>query len=623
MRLFSGHGNAIDLGPILAKGGEGAVYEIDAAPAFVAKVYHHPPDQQKQRKLAFMCSAGTKDLSKYTAWPVRTLHHKAGGPVIGFAMRRLLDCEPVHSVYSPAERKQSRPKMGWDFLLHVARNTAAVFDIVHQAGVVIGDVNQNNVLVRSDSQVLLIDTDSYQIKSPQEMHICGVGVPHFTPPELQGISDFKSVTRAIQHDLFGLALLVFHLLCGGRHPYSGVPCLPGAGESLEEDIRQLRYAYAGEEAMRGMKPPPMSIPIKTLPLQIEGMFRYAFTEPGAAGQRPTALDWVSALDQVRGGLKRCTQAGIHVFPGHLATCPWCELDGVGVVLFIPDIALGAQGTSSFDLAKVWAAIEAVYCPPALTAVPPPSQVCVPRPLSPSAVKSAATPQSALFAFGMAIRSLFVEDEGRRKERALREQGVRTARQLVTSLVTQRSTLIAITRFQKCKVSLIKARDELVSLAAREKVELAALARTAEERQRRQFLERQLIRSASISGVGVAKKASLRSFGIETAADIEWSRVIRVSGFGPLLTQTMLDWRSQCESRFRFDPSRAVAQADRDAIRSSILGRRWQLETALVKGLHELKDCQSAVQAAQVSLEAQLQAAVQQLAQAEADMKVFA
>ncbi|MCY3016312.1 MAG: helix-hairpin-helix domain-containing protein, partial [Planctomycetota bacterium] len=517
-------------------------------------------------------------------------------------------------------------KMGWDFLLHVARNTAAVFDVVHQAGVVIGDVNQNNVLVRGDSQVLLIDTDSYQIRTPQEMHICGVGVPHFTPPELQGISDFKSVTRVIQHDLFGLALLVFHLLCGGRHPYSGVPCLAGAGESLEEDIRKLRYAYAGEDKARGMKPPPMSIPIKTLPLQIEGMFRYAFTEPGATGHRPTAREWVSALDGLRGGLKRCTQTGIHVFPGHLPSCPWCELDSAGVVLFIPDITLNARVTSSFDLAKVWAAIEAVYCPTVPTAVPSSRQVCVPYPLPPSAVKSAAAPQSALFAFGMAIRSLFVGDadhEGRRKERALREQGVRTARQLVTFLVTQRSALVAITRFRECKALLIKARDELVSLAAREKAELEALARTAEERQRRQFLERQFIHSASISGVGIAKKASLRSFGVETAADIEWSRVIRVSGFGPVLTQAMLDWRSQCESRFRFDPSRAVAQADRDTVRSSILGRRGQLETALLKGLHDLKARQSAIQAELGSIEAKLQAAVQQLAQAEADMKVFA
>mgnify|MGYP000709306936 CR=1 FL=1 len=149
--------------------------------------------------------------------------------------------------------------MGWDFLLYVARNTAAAFDTLHSHGHVLGDVNQGNVMVGGDSQVVLIDSDSYQIRAKDTVHLCEVGVSHFTPPELQGISSFKGVTRTPNHDNFGLALLIFHLLFGGRHPYSGVPLRKGVGDALETDIKEFRYAYARDAQNRGIAAPPGSI----------------------------------------------------------------------------------------------------------------------------------------------------------------------------------------------------------------------------------------------------------------------------------------------------------------------------------------------------------------------------
>jgi DNA-binding helix-hairpin-helix protein with protein kinase domain len=52
-------------------------------------------------------------------------------------------------------------------------------------------VNQGNVLVGSDSKVVLIDSDSFQVNARGTLHLCEVGVSHFTPPELQGLSSFE------------------------------------------------------------------------------------------------------------------------------------------------------------------------------------------------------------------------------------------------------------------------------------------------------------------------------------------------------------------------------------------------------------------------------------------------
>lgn len=253
--IYTGRGEKIALGREVGRGGEGAVYEIAGTPQRVAKIYQSAPDVRKQSKLLFMAATADKQLLKYTAWPQETLHSSLRGPVVGFVMPRVSDRVPVHVLYSPAHRRQEYPKLAWDFLLFLARNTAAAFATLHRHEHVLGDVNQGNVLAGVDSKVILIDCDSFQVNARGDVHLCEVGVSHFTPPELQSMQSFQGVRRTFNHDNFGLALLVFHILFGGRHPYAGVPLTKGAGESLESDIKAFRFAYAKDASARGIAPP--------------------------------------------------------------------------------------------------------------------------------------------------------------------------------------------------------------------------------------------------------------------------------------------------------------------------------------------------------------------------------
>jgi DNA-binding helix-hairpin-helix protein with protein kinase domain len=222
------------------------------------------------------------------------------------------------------------------------------------------------VVVAQDGRVRLIDCDSFQIDAGGTLHRCEVGVGHFTPPELQGFGTFRGVTRSARHDDFGLALLQFHLLLGGRHPFAGVPVADAAADepTLEDDIRALRYAYAPDAAQRGRRPPPRSVPMTLLPPAVQAMFTQAFTEPGR-NQRPTAAQWQAALDALHASLRRCGADPLHAYPPHLPTCPWCALAACGVIHFLPRALREAGAQPAAELAALWARIEAVAPPPPL------------------------------------------------------------------------------------------------------------------------------------------------------------------------------------------------------------------------------------------------------------------
>lgn len=642
--LYTSKGTAVDIGRELGKGGEGSVFDVPAMSNQVAKLYHKAPDSKKQAKLSFMAATADAQLLNYVAWPQETLHPSRGGPVVGFLMQKVSNKDPIHMVYSPAHRRQDYPKAAWDFLLYVARNIASSFETVHTHGHVIGDVNQNSFMVGRDSKVVLIDSDSFQVNARGTMHLCEVGVSHFTPPELQSLSSFDGFTRTTNHDNFGLALLIFHVLFGGRHPYSGVPLRSGVGDALETDIKNFRYAYARDNQSRGFGPPPRSIPVSTLPDAVESMFHLAFTEKGASGARPTAQQWVAALDSVRGRLKKCGASGMHLYPDHLSSCPWCALEKQGVAYFVDLGTTFTQTATGFVLAQVWAVIQAIPAPPPLN-VPTPGSFTVTAQALPAGVPgdgtvtayrilavvigiaiAAAAPKAMFWGIVVGAVGWFMAGSAgsseRAAERGRRSSAQRDAKKEYDELVERVQRDAGPSGFHAKRAELSKLRDEHQALPEAERREIDQLHSTAQERQKQKFLDTCFIDSATISGVGPARKAALRSFGIETAADVSRNKVMQVRGFGDSLTRAVTDWKASCERRFVFNAATAVTAADRDAVRSKFGARRVSIEAALSRGAGELQSFRQRATAQMAMLQPQLEAAARKLAQAEKDLSVL-
>ena len=642
--LYTSKGTVVDIGRELGRGGEGSVFDIPAMSNEVAKLSHELPDRKKQAKLTFMASAADVKLLNYIAWPQETLHLNRGGPVIGFLMPKVSGKDPIHMVYSPAHRRQDYPKAAWDFLLYVARNIAASFQTIHAHGHVIGDVNQNSFMVGRDSRVVLIDSDSFQVNAHGTMHLCKVGVSHFTPPELQSLSSFDGFTRTTNHDNFGLALLIFHVLFGGRHPYSGVPLRSGVGNALETDIKNFRYAYAQDNQARGFSPPPRSIPVSMLPDAMESMFYLAFTERGAAGARPSAQQWVDALDNLRGRLKKCSSSSIHLYPDHLGSCPWCALEKQGVAYFVNLGTTFTQTSTGFALTQVWAVIQSVPVPAPLR-IPSPGSFTVTAQALPSGVPgegavafyrllavgigialAVAAPKAMLWGIVVGVVGWFMASGAgsaeRTAERSRRLAAQQAAKKEYDELVERAQREAGLAGFQAKRAELSKLRDEHQALPDAERREIDQLQSTAQERQKQKFLDTCFIDNASISGVGPARKAALRSFGIETAADVSRSKVMQVRGFGDSLTRAVTDWKASCERRFVFNAANAVSAADRDAVRAKFGARRVSIEAALARGASELQGFQQRATSQMAALQPQLEAVARRLAQADKDLSVL-
>jgi DNA-binding helix-hairpin-helix protein with protein kinase domain len=327
-QLHDQSGNVVRLATKpFAIGGEGAVFDVLNNPDVVAKLYNKLQSRERCDKLRAMAKLCSPDLLKIAAWPTATLN--AGNPatIDGILMPRIADFLEIHHLYSVAQRKKDFPEADWGFLLHTAKNCAIAFESVHSHGHVVGDVNQKNVMVSRKGIVALVDCDSFQVAEGTRIFRCGVGVPEYTPPELQGKS-FATLDRTANHDLFGLAILVFHLLMMGRHPFSGVP-LVQADIPIEKAIAEGYYAYTRNTSSARLKPPPHVPPVTMLDPSMLDLFERAFT----TAQRPTATDWRGVLDKAMSQLIRCKNDPRHSYLTAAGGCPWCGMIATSRLMF--------------------------------------------------------------------------------------------------------------------------------------------------------------------------------------------------------------------------------------------------------------------------------------------------
>jgi DNA-binding helix-hairpin-helix protein with protein kinase domain len=332
MAVVDSTGKTVVLGPEVGRGGEGVVYELASNALLVAKIYHRPLDVTRAKKISAMVFTGNPEVIKFAAWPLSVLHDK--GRVVGLLMRKVAGSEePVHELYTPKSRLRKFPMANWQFLLHVASNVSRGFAALHNAGQIVGDVNHGNILVSSSGMSSFIDCDSFQIQTDGQIFLCPVGVPPYTPPELQN-RRFDTLIRTKNHDAFGLAVLIFQLLFMGRHPFAGR--FSGKGEMpIERAIAEFRFPYGRMAANFQMRPPPCSLLLDQIPTAVGNCFEKAFSQEAAAGgSRPTPLEWLESLAQLQNHLARCSRNKVHIYSSHLSSCPWCDIENQGIILFI-------------------------------------------------------------------------------------------------------------------------------------------------------------------------------------------------------------------------------------------------------------------------------------------------
>ena len=331
--LLGSTSKPIELGAELGKGGEGVVSLINERPEDVAKIYHltHRTPERHAKLLAMIAEPPADATREFKpphvsiAWPTDTLIDPRNGAFAGFVMPRIQKSPDIYKLYNPQLRAKNYPNFTWRHLHRSGINLAAALQAVHKKQVVLGDVNQKNILVTNRALVTLVDTDSFQVREP-DGHVfrCEVGSPEYTPPELQSLK-LGSMDRNSTHDRFGLGVLIFQLLMEGYHPFAGRPLdssFAPDGNVYVECIRKGIFPYL-ENKLVG--PPPHAPAFEMLHPEVQKRFIACFV----AGfqnpeERPSTLDWMSALTTAENALVNCPEVREHCYSNHLAACPWCE-----------------------------------------------------------------------------------------------------------------------------------------------------------------------------------------------------------------------------------------------------------------------------------------------------------
>lgn len=245
---------------LLGAGGEARVYRHPAALAdgreLALKVFHELDPQLstlekllasrvralRAEKLPRFCALRTRLPAGLVA--PREILVDGNGQLVGYAMPRVMDAKDIAIL----SHKRERALVSANDVVQIFRALIDTVAAVHRAGVVVGDMNDGNVLLAGAARTpLLIDVDSMQLGSLP----CPVAHERFVDPRLYGKSFTEHACFDEGSDAFALRVLLFQsLTC--LHPYGGVhdkfPTLLRRAEArhsvFRSDVRLPRSAIS-------------------------------------------------------------------------------------------------------------------------------------------------------------------------------------------------------------------------------------------------------------------------------------------------------------------------------------------------------------------------------------------
>ncbi|MBP2658954.1 MAG: hypothetical protein H6Q69_1986 [Firmicutes bacterium] len=644
-KIFDSQGKVISLGSKIGSGGEGSVFEITDRSEMVVKLYHKPLSTDRISKLSAMVQVKNDQLLKFAAWPTGLLYNdNQTHKIIGILMPKITGYKEIHSLYGPKSRLQEFPSANWPFLIHTATNLARAFNAVHFYGQVIGDVNHSNILVSHQALVKLIDCDSFQISNNNKKHLCEVGVLTHQPPEMQQYSSFRGIIRTANHDNFGLAVLVFQLLFMGRHPFAGQYL--GQGDMpIEKAIKEQRFAYSLNSGKTQMKPPPGTLSLNAVSPMVTSFFEKAFSNGPSQLSRPTSKEWVDALDSFSKELQQCAYNNGHHYYKTLANCPWCEIEKrSGIFLFSSVVVFSTTSNQQFQLEAVWSQITQIHSPG-----PAPSLIDYKtldiRP-SEDALKFAkkrrlyklsavilvivvciVVIKYTIFGWKLLITGLityyFAFSIYNNKNQEIHiEKRYKDIKYSYSSMLDKWNNEAGDAGFNKKLEELTSVKNEYLDLKNLYQSKLQQLKATLRQKQLDKFLDRYRIDNAKIDNIGAGRKATLQSFGIETALDVKAQTIRTIPGFGHKLTGNVLAWRKGLESQFVFDSSKGIDPGDIDSLNKEMQNHKLKLERLLLGGANNLKTISHQTIQKRTFLKSEIEKYLVSLAQAEMDYKTI-
>lgn len=240
---------------LLGEGGEGRVF---ARGDKAYKVFNAYTRERADKLRAF--PAG---LPEAVIAPESLLDDRRGR-VVGYTMRRV---PGAVDFYQLGQRAYRHGRVTQAEVLALLRQIDEAVRALHRAGVVVGDLNDGNVVMepgaRGGARARFIDADSMQLAG----HRCRVAHERFLDPRLYSCDLGRTSALSPETDFYALAVLAFASLLY-VHPFGGTH---GKHKTL------LRRAEARHSALRpDVTLPRAAAPLTTLPDAALDWFRAVF-----------------------------------------------------------------------------------------------------------------------------------------------------------------------------------------------------------------------------------------------------------------------------------------------------------------------------------------------------------
>ena len=284
--LHTQNGGCVKLDAVLGEGGEGSVFRTNTS--YVAKIYK--PEKITSHKLAKNRALLAMHLECPGVCLPKALLYNSCNEFVGYLMDKA-DGEKLRCLYTKPLFQKKFPHWKKRDLVELCITILAKISYLHNKGVILGDINPDNILVKTPKDIYLVDCDSYQVGE----FPCPVGTIPFTPPELQDKGHYDSYLRTIGNENFAVAVLLFSLMVTGQMPYN-----QKGGDSARQNIINMDFSYPfGEMSNKKTPNGPWRFLWSHLPKFIKEAFYNTFNKGGEFSTEKTRLGTIEWLKKFK------------------------------------------------------------------------------------------------------------------------------------------------------------------------------------------------------------------------------------------------------------------------------------------------------------------------------------
>lgn len=258
----------IKVGSVIASKGEGTVYRLNNRN--VLKVFHNEKfTTYKMSKIYLLIEyAKTNPLIAYPKEFLKDTNNK----LVGYYMPKA-EGVPLQAFFEPNSLKKHFPHWSLSQMLKLVLNITNVIEQIHTQNLIVGDLNANNILVKNEHKITVIDTDSFQV----EDYPSDVGMIEYTRAIHLGYVEkngYSTLIKSKYDDIFSLSVILFQLLHTGQLPYNH----KNGKDSYLENLKKGYFPYSNNNQELADTPNGCKNQWKMVPQALKDYFCLVFRD---------------------------------------------------------------------------------------------------------------------------------------------------------------------------------------------------------------------------------------------------------------------------------------------------------------------------------------------------------